>query len=95
MNSISVSNYLKPYLDTLGNKLQRCINIVREYPQTSQTKADTVIERIRKVDNDVTSAIVCGTDDCIIANHIEKFYIPFADKMYDHLRWSMNNVRST
>ena len=53
MISISVSNYLKPYLDTLGNKLQRCINIVREYPQTSQTKVDTVIERIRKVDNDV------------------------------------------
>lgn len=95
MISISVSEYLKPYLDKLGSKLQRCINIVREYPQTSQAKVDTVIDRIRKVDNDVTSAIVRGTNDRIIADHIEKFYIPFADKMYDHLRWSMNNIRST
>lgn len=95
MDSISVSDYLKPYIDNLGNKLQRYINIVREYPQTSQAKVDTVISRIRKVDNDVTSAIVRGTNDRIIANHIEKFYIPFADKMYDHLRWSMNNIRST
>ena len=80
-------------VDRLGNKLQRCLNIVNEYPQTSESKVKIVKDRIKKVEDNLNQAVNEGQDEQIIVDVIERSFIPFADNLLDNLRWSMSNTR--
>ncbi len=80
-------------VDKLGYKLQRCLNIVNEYPQSSATKVKTVKDRIKKVEDNLNQAVSEGQNEQIIIDVIERSFIPFADDLFNNLRWSMNRVR--
>ena len=80
-------------VDKLGYKLQRCLNIVNEYPQSSATKVNTVKDRIKKVEDNLNQAVSEGQNEQIIIDVIERSFIPFADDLFNNLRWSMSNTR--
>lgn len=80
-------------VNKLGYKLQRCLNIVNEYPQSSATKVKTVKDRIKRVEDNLNQAVNEGQDEQIIIDVIERSFIPFADDLFNNLRWSMNRVR--
>ena len=80
-------------VDRLGYKLQRCLDIVNEYPQSSESKVKIVKDRIKKVEDNLNQAVNEGQDEQIIVDVIERSFIPFADNLLDNLRWSMSNTR--
>lgn len=86
------------YLDMFWNsvkiletKLQRSLNIINSY-QVPTNKYNEVQQKITFVEQQVNNAVSSNADESVMLGVIENTYIPFADKLYDHLRWYMNRV---
>ena len=75
----------------LESKLQRSLNIINSY-QVPTKKYNEVQQKITFVEQQVNTAVSSNVDESVILGVIENTYIPFADKLYDHLRWYMNRV---
>lgn len=75
----------------LESKLQRSLNIINSY-QVPTNKYNEVQQKITFVEQQVNNAVSSNTDEPVMLGVIENTYIPFADKLYDHLRWYMNRV---
>lgn len=75
----------------LETKLQRSLNIINSY-QVPTNKYNDVQKKITFVEQQVNTAVSSNVDESVILGVIENTYIPFADKLYDHLRWFMNRV---
>ena len=75
----------------LESKLQRSLNIINSY-QVPTNKYNEVQQKITFVEQQVNNAVSSNADESVILGVIENTYIPFADKLYDHLRWYMNRV---
>lgn len=85
------SKKLYDSINDLAGRLQASINIANSY-QISTTKRNEVLDKIRFVDEQVNSAIRAGVNEKNILSTIENSYVPFANKMYDHMRWYMNRT---
>ena len=75
----------------LETKLQRSLNIINSY-QVPTNKYNEVQQKITFVEQQVNNAVSSNADETVMLGVIENTYIPFADKLYDHLRWYMNRV---
>lgn len=75
----------------LESKLQRSLNIINSY-QVPTNKYNEVQQKITFVEQQVNNAVSSNADESVMLGVIENTYIPFADKLYDHLRWYMNRV---
>lgn len=75
----------------LETKLQRSLNIINSY-QVPINKYNEVQQKITFVEQQVNTAVSSNVDESVILGVVENTYIPFADKLYDHLRWYMNRV---
>lgn len=75
----------------LESKLQRSLNIINSY-QVPTKKYNEVQQKITFVEQQVNNAVSSNADETVMLGVIENTYIPFADKLYDHLRWYMNRV---
>lgn len=75
----------------LETKLQRSLNIINSY-QVPTNKYNEVQQKITFVEQQVNNAVSSNADESVMLGVIENTYIPFADKLYDHLRWYMNRV---
>ena len=75
----------------LETKLQRSLNIINSY-QVPTNKYNEVQQKITFVEQQVNTAVRSNVNESVISGVIENTYIPFADKLYDHLRWYMNCV---
>lgn len=85
------SKKLYDSINDLAGRLQASVNIVNSY-QISTTKRNEVLDKIKFVDEQVNSAIRAGVNEKNILSTIENSYVPFANKMYDHMRWYMNRT---
>lgn len=85
------SKKLYDSINDLAGRLQASINIANSY-QISTTKRNEVLDKIRFVDEQVNSAIRAGVNEKNILSTIENSYVPFANKMYDYMRWYMNRT---
>lgn len=85
------SKKLYDSINDLAGRLQASINIANSY-QINTTKRNEVLDKIRFVDEQVNSAIRAGVSEKNILSTIENSYVPFANKMYDHMRWYMNRT---
>ena len=85
------SKKLYDSINDLAGRLQASINIANSY-QISTTKRNEVLDKIRFVDEQVNGAIRAGVNEKNILSTIENSYIPFANKMYDHMRWYMKRT---
>lgn len=85
------SKKLYDSINDLAGRLQASVNIANSY-QISTTKRNEVLDKIRFVDEQVNSAIRAGVNEKSILSTIENSYVPFANKMYDHMRWYMNRT---
>ena len=85
------SKKLYDSISDLAGRLQASINIANSY-QISTTKRNEVLDKIRFVDEQVNGAIRAGVNEKNILSTIENSYVPFANKMYDHMRWYMNRT---
>lgn len=75
----------------LETKLQRSLNIINSY-QVPTNKYNEVQQKITFVEQQVNTAVSSNVDESVILGVVENTYIPFTDKLYDHLRWYMNRV---
>lgn len=75
----------------LESKLQRSLNIINSY-QVPTNKYNEVQQKITFVEQQVNNAVSSNADESVMLGVIENTYIPFADTLYDHLRWYMNRV---
>lgn len=75
----------------LETKLQLSLNIINSY-QVPTNKYNEVQQKITFVEQQVNNAVSSNADETVMLGVIENTYIPFADKLYDHLRWYMNRV---
>lgn len=85
------SKKLYDSINDLAGRLQASVNIANSY-QISTAKRNEVLDKIRFVDEQVNSAIRAGVNEKNILSTIENSYVPFANKMYDHMRWYMNRT---
>lgn len=85
------SKKLYDSINDLAGRLQASINIANSY-QINTTKRNEVLDKIRFVDEQVNGAIRAGVNEKNILSTIENSYVPFANKMYDHMRWYMNRT---
>ena len=77
----------------LETKLQRSLNIINSY-DVPIAKYNDVQRKITFVEEQVNNAIDNKVDERNILSTIEDIYLPFADRMYDHLRWYMNRLKT-
>lgn len=85
------SKKLYDSINDLAGRLQASVNIANNY-QISTAKRNEVLDKIRFVDEQVNSAIRAGVSEKNILSTIENSYVPFANKMCDHMRWYMNRT---
>ena len=77
----------------LETKLQRSLDIINSY-DVPVAKYNDVQRKITFVEEQVNNAIDNKVDERNILSTIEDTYLPFADRMYDHLRWYMNKLKT-
>lgn len=85
------SKKLYDSIDDLVGRLQASVNIANNY-HISASKRNEALGKIRFVDEQINGAIRAGVDEKNILFTIENSYVPFANKMYDHMRWYMNRA---
>lgn len=78
-------------VNDLEQRLQTSLNIINEY-NVPKNAYDKTIKNIKFIDSQVNDAFKRSEDENTIASAIENNYIPYADKLYDHLRWYMNRT---
>ena len=88
---MNYSNTFWNSVKILETKLQRSLNIINSY-QVPANKYNEVQQKITFVEQQVNNAVSSNADESVMLGVIENTYIPFADKLYDHLRWYMNRV---
>lgn len=85
------SKKLYDSINDLAGRLQASVNVANSY-QISTAKRNEVLDKIRFIDEQVNGAIRAGVNEKNILSTIENSYVPFANKMYDHMRWYMNRT---
>lgn len=78
-------------VNDLNARLDQCSKIVNEYevPQTAYNKA---MKNILFIRSEVNKAMARQEVEANIVSTIDKTYKPYANRLYDQLRWFMNRV---
>lgn len=83
------SKQLMSLVKDLEFRLQRNLDIVNSY-KVPKGVYDKVIRNTTFMENEVNKAISSKANELDIENTISKTYIPYADMLYDNIRWYMN-----
>lgn len=85
------SKQLMSLIKDLEYKLQRNLDIVNSY-KVPKGVYDKVIRNTAFMETEVNKAFNSNAKESDIENTISKTYIPYADMLYDNIRWYMNRV---
>lgn len=78
-------------LNDLNARLNLCSKIVNEY-EVPRTAYDKTMKNIRFIRSEVDKAMSRQEAEANIVSTIDKTYKPYANRLYDQLRWFMNRV---